>query len=177
MPNKDWNWPSGSGEEDILKFCPCIFTILLSSPLRKGQGLPFTQTWIRITQKCFVSSLVEIGPVVLDDKVLKFCQQILYYLLNIIFHWKRVGAFVWTNFNPLYPGMLCAICFVEIGSKVLVKKIFKYCQCIFAILLLSTLDKEDFSLNKVESPSFTQGCFVPIKFGWNWLKGSSKENF
>ena len=34
-------------------------------PLQKGLGPPFEQTWIR----CFVPSLVEIGPVVLDKKI------------------------------------------------------------------------------------------------------------
>ena len=27
---------------------------------------------------------------------------------TIISHWKRAGTFIWTNFNPLHPRMLCA---------------------------------------------------------------------
>ena len=38
-------------------------------PLCKGQGPSFEQNWIPITQLCFVSSLVEIGPVVLEKKM------------------------------------------------------------------------------------------------------------
>ena len=42
------------------------FTITLLSPLGKGLGPSFEQTWIPITQGCFVPTLVEIGPVVLS---------------------------------------------------------------------------------------------------------------
>ena len=37
------------------------FTFLLISPLGKGRGPSFEQTWIPFTQRCFVPSLVEIG--------------------------------------------------------------------------------------------------------------------
>ena len=32
------------------------------------------------------------------------------YMCNfvIISHWRRAGAFIWTNLNPLHPKMLCA---------------------------------------------------------------------
>ena len=35
-------------------------------------GSSFEQTWIPFTQGCFVPRLVEIGPVVLEKKILKF---------------------------------------------------------------------------------------------------------
>ena len=41
-------------------------------------------------------------------------------------------ALQWTNFNSLYPRMYCDK-FGWIGPVVLEKKIFKFCQCIFAI--------------------------------------------
>ena len=37
-------------------------------PLEKGRGPSFEQTWIPSTQGCFVPTLVEIGPVVLEKK-------------------------------------------------------------------------------------------------------------
>ena len=50
---------------------------------------------------------------------------------------------------------------VEIGSVVLEKKIFKFCQCIFAISLLSPLGKgQGPSFEQIWIP-LTQGCFVP----------------
>ena len=40
-------------------------------------GSSFEQTWISYTQRCFVPNLVEIGLVVLKQKIFKFCQWIL----------------------------------------------------------------------------------------------------
>ena len=56
-------------EKKIFKFCQCIFTISSLSPLGKGRGPSFEQIWIPFTQGCFVPSLVEIGPVVLEKKM------------------------------------------------------------------------------------------------------------
>ena len=62
-----WNWQSGSGIEDFWKFFPIIFNIsLIISPWRR-HGFSFVQTWNPSTQKCFMPSLVEIGPVVLEE--------------------------------------------------------------------------------------------------------------
>ena len=58
---------------------------------------------------------------------------IYYSYFVIISSWKRVGPFIWTNWNPLHPRMLCA----KFGWNWLSgweKKIFKFHQCIFAIL-------------------------------------------
>ena len=49
-------------EENILKFCQCIFDISLLSPLEIGRGPLFEQTWIPFTQGCFGPILVEIAP-------------------------------------------------------------------------------------------------------------------
>ena len=46
-------------------FCQCILPISLLSSLRKGHDPSFEQTKIPFTQVYCVSSLVEIGPVVL----------------------------------------------------------------------------------------------------------------
>ena len=54
----------------LLEFC--IFTISSLSPLEKGQGLLYDQTWIPFSQGCFVPNLVEIGPVVLGKVFLNF---------------------------------------------------------------------------------------------------------
>ena len=41
-------------EKKIFKFCQCMFANLLLSPLGKGRGPSFEQTWIPISQECFV---------------------------------------------------------------------------------------------------------------------------
>ena len=53
----------------ILKFCQCIFPLSLLSPLGNKHSPSFEQTGISFTQRCFVPSLVEIGPVVLEKKI------------------------------------------------------------------------------------------------------------
>ena len=44
------------------------YLVITPPPLGNGQGPSFQQTWVLITQGCFVPSLVEIGPVVLVKK-------------------------------------------------------------------------------------------------------------
>ena len=61
-------------ERKFFKICQCIFAISQLSPLGKGQGPSFEQTWIPFTQGYFVPSLVKIGPVVLEKKIFKFRQ-------------------------------------------------------------------------------------------------------
>ena len=65
-----WNWPSGSGEEDFQIYSIENINSLLS-PLVKGKCPSFEQTLIPSTQGCFVPSLVEIGSVILEMKILK----------------------------------------------------------------------------------------------------------
>ena len=49
------------------------------------------------------------------------------------------------NFNPLYPGIICAQ-FVKIGPVVLEKKIFWFCHFIYYIWVLSPFGKGSGSL-------------------------------
>ena len=73
-----WNWPSGYGEKDFNKFHQCIFTISLLSPLGKVYGPSFEHNWIPFIQGCFLPSLVEIGPVVMELKIFKFSTVTMY---------------------------------------------------------------------------------------------------
>ena len=82
------------------------FAISLLSPLGKGRGSSFEQTLIPIIQQCFVQSLIEIGPVVLGKKILKFRQYIFSFV--IISPSKRVWTFIGTKFNSHHQRMLCA---------------------------------------------------------------------
>ena len=56
-----WIWPSGSGKDfQILSKYFCYFVII--SPWKEGVTLHLKKTRILFTQRCFVPSLVEIGP-------------------------------------------------------------------------------------------------------------------
>ena len=48
--------------------------IIYLPPLEKGLGPSFEKNLISFTQGCFVLSLVEIGQLVLEKKIFKFCQ-------------------------------------------------------------------------------------------------------
>ena len=64
-----WNWLRGSGKEDFFKFVNVFSLFCNYLPLKKERGPSFEQTWIPFTQGCFVPSLVEIGPVVQEEKI------------------------------------------------------------------------------------------------------------
>ena len=55
-----WFW-----RKTFLNFANTFLLFCYWNPFKKGHGLSFQQTWISFTQKCFVSSLVAIGTVVL----------------------------------------------------------------------------------------------------------------
>ena len=57
-----WFW-----RRPFLNFVNVFFTILLSSPFGIRWNPSFEQIWIPITQECFVPSLVEIGPLILEN--------------------------------------------------------------------------------------------------------------
>ena len=54
-------------------------------------------------------NLVEIGPAVLDKKILNFVNLYFCYFI-IISPWKRIGPFICTNLNPHHPRRHCAKC-------------------------------------------------------------------
>ena len=70
-----------------------IFAILYVFIILCKSAWPFNkkETWILFTQGYFVPRLVEIDPVVLENKILKFCQCI----FAIWYTWP----FIWINFT------------------------------------------------------------------------------
>ena len=70
----NWNWSNGSGKRFLNILMYFCFFVIIPPPL-KGQGPSFEQTWISFTRGCFVSSLVEIGLVVLE-KIFRLCKYI-----------------------------------------------------------------------------------------------------
>ena len=92
----------------------------------------------------------------------------------IISPWKRAWSRLWKNMNPNHPRMLCAKLGWNIGPVVLEKKIFKFCQCIFAFCNYLPLEKgRALHLNKLNTYHPRMFC---AKFGWNWPSGSWEED-
>ena len=94
-------------KKKILKFRQLIFAIYLLSPLGKEHGPSFEQIWVPFTERCFELSLVEIGSSVVLQKNFLIVSMYFHYFV-IISPWKKAGPFIWTNLNPLHPGILCA---------------------------------------------------------------------
>ena len=68
-----WHWPSGSWEEDFHIWLMYFHYYIIISPWKRGGGASFEQIWIPFTQGCFVPSLIEISPMVLEKTIFKFC--------------------------------------------------------------------------------------------------------
>lgn len=65
----------------------------------------FRNDWISFTQRCFVSSSVEVGQVVLKEKILKYCQCIFAISIVTCIISKGVALHL-PNLNPIHPRML-----------------------------------------------------------------------
>ena len=83
------------------KFCRCIFAVFLISPW-KGVCALFEQSCTPILPKCFVPSLGEIGPVVLEKRILNLCQ-----CFAFISPWKDVTLHLNKFDSSLLNGDLC----------------------------------------------------------------------
>ena len=149
LPNFGWNWSSGSGIEDFL-----ILLFLNYLPLEIDTS--FQETWIHFIQGCMVPGLVEIGPVLLEKKILNFANVLLLFLNYLPLQIEQGSSFehTWIPFTKgcIVPSL------VRIGPFVPEKKIFNFRQCIFDNSWLS-------SVGKGQGPSFEQ---TRIQFGWNW---------
>ena len=136
-------------------------------------GSSFEQTWIPFTQGCIVPNLVEIGPAVLEKKFFLISSMYFHYLV-IIFPWKMVGPFIWTNLNPLYPRMLCAK--FEIGPVVRKKNIFLILSMYFCYFIIISPWKRAWPfIWTTLNPLHPRMLYA--KFGWNWPGGLWEEIF
>ena len=96
------------------------------------------------------------------EKDFKFLTMYIPYFV-IIFPWKRVGPFIWTNLNSLHPRKLC----VKVGwnwPHGSGENFLKFCQCMFATSLLQM-----YIPLGGWGPSFEQiWISAYTKFVWNW---------
>ena len=135
-------------EKKIFELHQFIFVISLSSPLGKGQGIQFRQTWIPITKGYFMPSLVEIGPVVLEKKIFNF-HQCIFAISLLSPYGKGQGPWFAQTWIPFtYKG-----CFVpslvEIGHWFLRRK--QKCEKFSTTIMTSTttmMDNRQISIRK-----------------------------
>ena len=96
-------------EKKIFKRSRFIFIISQSSPLWKGRGPSFEQTWIPFTQGCSVPSLVEIGPVVLEKKIFKVVNLFLLFPNHLPFGKDVALRKVHLSFQLRWAKNICLI--------------------------------------------------------------------
>ena len=120
-------------------------------------GSSFEQTWIPFG--CTVAGLVEIGPVVLEKKIFKFCQCIFLLFCNYLPLEKGGALHLKKNLIPFTQGYFMPS-LVEIGPVVLEK-------ILIFLLFQNYLPLENgggLHLNKLESPSVKDAlCQVWLK--------------
>ena len=141
-------------------------SISLLSPLLKGRGPSFGQTWIPFTQGCFVPSFVEISLVILEKWSSKVCQCIFAISLLSPLGNRKDPSFE-QKWIPLTQGFFVPK-LLDIGPVVLEKRVFKVCQSNFFISISSPLGKG-------RGPLFEKKMLC-AKFGWNWPTGSGEED-
>ena len=99
----------------------------LESPLPKDA---LCQVWLKLAQWFWRPSLVEIGPLVLEEKILKHLS--VYFRYFVIFSpWKRTWSFtsIWKSKFPLPKDALCQIWLKLAQYVVLEKKIKMWKAC------------------------------------------------
>ena len=70
--------------------------ILIISPRKRARSFTlFEQTWVHFTKGSFVPGLVEMGSVLLEEKIFKFCQYSLWSLnfVNIFSQFANISPF------------------------------------------------------------------------------------
>ena len=100
----------------FFNFCQCIFTISLLSPLKKRRSTSFKKlespspkgdlclVWLKLAQWFWRRRLFQFVKV--------FLQFHNYLPL------EKNGPFIWTNYNPLHPRMLCQVSLkLPVGSE------------------------------------------------------------
>ena len=102
-----WNWLMGSWGRHFLNLF-MYFMVSLLSPLRKRRCPFFEHNLIPITQGCFVPSLVEIGWVALEKKIIKFVNVFSLFLNYLILEKVRFLHFNKLE-SPLPTDALCQV--------------------------------------------------------------------
>ena len=148
----------------------CYFVIF--SPWKRA-GPSFEQTWIPFTKGCFVPSLVEIGPVVLENKIF-FNFINVFSLFSNLLSLKKGGLLIWTHLNPLHPRILCAMFGWNWFSGSGEEDFLISSMCFLYFIIISPWKRVGPFIWTNLNPLYPR--MLCAKFGWNWPRGSRKED-
>ena len=101
-----WNWPSGSWEKDFK--IPSIYFhyFIIASPW-KGVALHLNKLESPSSKDSLCQVCINLAWWFRRKGSYKILNKYICYFI-IIFPWKKVWPFIWTNLNPLHPTMYCA---------------------------------------------------------------------
>ena len=139
----------------------------------KGQSPSFEQTWILLTQRCFVPSLIEICPVILRRRFLKFANA--FSPFRNYLPLEKGRALHLKNLNSLHSRMICAT-FGWNWSSGFGEDDFSNSSLYFHnfVTIYPWKRAEPFFETNLNSLYPKMHCY---KFGWNWPSGSGEEDF
>ena len=101
-----WHWPSGSREEYILNSSMYFCRLVIISPWKRAE--PFIWTNLNLLHPKIISANFGWNWPSGSGKE-DFLNLSMYFRYFVIISiWKKAAPFIWTNFNPLQPRMLCA---------------------------------------------------------------------
>ena len=160
-------------KKKILKFCKCIFALLLLSPLGNKHGPSLNKPESPSPRDVMCHVWLKLAHWFWRRKFFKFVN--VFSLLCYYSSSKRLRSIIWTILNPLYPRMLCAkFGWIWLtGSGEDYWNLSMYFHYFLFIINYLPFEKDgDLHLNKHECPSPKILC---AKFGWNWPTGSSED--
>ena len=148
-----WNWSNGYWEYDFLKLSMYMLFCQIPSPFEKDEGHHFKKECIHFTHEHFVSSLLEIGPVVME-KISKYC----HCTFTISLYSPLViERFIWINLNSLYSRVF----WLKFAQWFwLTKFLNTVLQCIFPYFLSSPLRKGRDHLFEQTWIPFNEECML-----------------
>ena len=101
-----WNWPSGSGEDDFFNFV-YVFSLFRNYPLL-GKNWPFIWTNLNSLQPMMHCAKFGWNRSSGSGEENFLILSMYFRYFEIISPLERAVSVIWTNYNPLYPRMLCA---------------------------------------------------------------------
>ena len=102
----DWNWLSGSGEEDFLISSMYFRYLVIISTWKRV--VPFVWTNLNpLHPRMLFTKFGWNWPRGSGEEDFLILSMYFHYFV-IISPWKKVGPFIWTNLNSIHPRMLCA---------------------------------------------------------------------
>ena len=98
-----WNWLSGSGEEDFFNFVNELSLFRNYLPLEKGRALYLNKLDSPSPEDAVSQVWLEMSQWIWRGRFLKFVNVFLPFR-----HYLPLENHLWTNLNPLHPGIVWA---------------------------------------------------------------------